>query len=354
LVNGDGTTLQSWQYHKCAITDFVTYRNDNLLEIRFDFSLNSEIRDRTTFDCSGVYLDTQSTESFNPNTNFKVDFKVPEIIVSPHVQIKSGVSTTDVICKTHMELMVRPSSTISNCVNANSLEKLQEVGWGHISKKLDLSTNESSDSIIQGTLPDDYAISYRVNLVGSEVPDVIHSTKFSKFAPFTNDDIILPTAEIFGIPIPIDAAFTIDAVEAPTGATYTVDVALEDLPLPIPYATIPGDTSTLFGVFPHYEIGEKPEFYLESLPAKDKIEFYKWISQYVNPGKAPEPIDVGVEILDGDNNLLQTWIYRDCEARSYQVFLEDNILMIKYHEQWGTEIKDRVMFACSGLHIDEL
>ena len=192
------------------------------------------------------------------------------------------------------------------------------------------------------------------HFVGSEVPETLHQTKFSKFVPFTTADITIPTAQIFGIPIPIDAAFTIDAVEAPDGSTYTVDVALEDLPLPIPYATIPGYTSTLFGVIPHYEIGETPEFYLESLPAKDKIEFYKWISQYVNPGRPPEPIDVGIEILDGNDNILQTWVYRDCEARSYQVFLEDNILMIKYHEQWGSEIKDRVMFTCNGLHIDEL
>jgi hypothetical protein len=251
--------------------------------------------------------------------------------------------------------MVRPSSTISNCVQANSLEKLQEAGWSHISKKLDLSSNESSDSIIQGTIPDVHAMSYRVNLVGSEVPEVIHSTKFSKFAPFTNDDIIIPTAEIFGIPIPINAAFTIDVVQAPDSySTFTVDVGLADLPLPIPTATISGNDPTLFGVIPHYQIGDKPEFYLESLPAKDKIEFYKWVSQYVNPGKPPEPIDIGVEILDGNDNVLQTWVYRDCEARSYQVFLEDNILMIKYHEQWASEIKDRVMFTCSGLHIDEL
>ncbi len=74
----------------------------------------------------------------------------------------------------------------------------------------------------------------------------------------------------------------------------------------------------------------------------------------MNPGKRPELIDIGVEILDGGGNLLQTWIYRDCKAISYQVFLEDNILMIKYHDRWQSEIKDRVMFSCNGLHIDEL
>jgi len=63
---------------------------------------------------------------------------------------------------------------------------------------------------------------------------------------------------------------------------------------------------------------------------------------------------VGIEILDGNGAQIQTWIYRDCEVYSYQIFLEENILMIKYHEQWASEIKDRVMFSCIGLHIDEL
>jgi len=326
LIKGDGTSLQSWQYHKCSVSDFVTYRNDDLLEMRFDFSSNYEIRDRSTFDCAGVYLDTEKTQFFSLYSNLDLKFKVREIIVSPHSQIRSGVPAHEVECKKEMELMIRPSRSLSYCVDEQSLETLQALGWEHISKKQDLTTvDESRDSaVIQGTIPakNEHAISYVINLVGSEIPETIHQTKFSKFAPFTTNDIIIYGRELLGTPI----------------AT----------------ATIPGDTSTIFGVIPNYQIGEKPEFYLESLPAKDKTEFYKWISQYVNPGKRPDPIDVGVEILDGDGNLIQIWVYRDCVVMSYQIFLEENIMMIKYHGQWASEIKDRVMFTCNGLHINEL
>ena len=126
------------------------------------------------------------------------------------------------------------------------------------------------------------------------------------------------------------------------------------MPLRIPTDSIPGDTSTIFGVVPHYQFGDAPRFYLESLPAKDKGEFYKWLSRYVNPGKTPDPVDVAVEILDGSGNTLQTWMYRNCSVISYQLFLEDYILVFKYHGLWQTEIKDRTMFSCSGLSLNRL
>ena len=96
------------------------------------------------------------------------------------------------------------------------------------------------------------------------------------------------------------------------------------------------------------------QFTLESLSSKDKQEFYKWLSRYTNPGKTPEPVDIGVEILDGSGNTLQTWMYRNCSVLSYQLFLEDYILGFKYHELWHMEIKDRILFSCDGLSFNRL
>jgi hypothetical protein len=199
-------------------------------------------------------------------------------------------------------------------------------------------------------------MSYRLNVIGRDIPEVVSSIKFSKFAPFTTDDITVNTAKILGLPMPENAFITLhESVQiGDLVLELDVEVPVADLPLPIPTATIPGDTSTLWGMMPYYHIGDKPSFYLESLPAKDKQEFYKWLSRYTNPGKTPETVDVGVEILDGSGNTLQTWMYRNCSVLSYQLLLDDYILGFKYHGLWHTEIKDRTLFSCDGLSLNRL
>jgi hypothetical protein len=199
------------------------------------------------------------------------------------------------------------------CVKSHRVNVLQGQDWEHISKK---QTDESKTepTILQAVLPtdDERGMSYKISAIGIEVPKEFQSLKISNFAPFTTSDI------------------TIDGV------------------------TIPGDTSTLFGVMPYYHFGDKPSFYVESLPAKDRIEVYKWLSRYTNPGKTPDPIDVGIQIFDGSGNLLQTWMYRDCTVVSFQVFLDQYILGFKFHGKWFSEIKDRTMFSCGGLHLNEV
>ena len=367
LVTGDGTILQSWQYHKCSVTDYVIYRDDNIMFTRFVKNIDYEIRDKTTFDCAGLNVDTEGklpfslyTDIFNKRMVAEPD--VPEIIVPPHVQLRSGTSANEIECKKEMELMIRPSNALPYCVKAHSITVLQELGWEHISKRPSEEPSIDKSKIgytnLKAVLPTDgeRAMSYRINVIGDEVPEVVHSIKFSKFAPFTTDDITVNTAKILGLPIPETAAITLHPTVHIGNMTLTVDVEvpLTDLPLPIPTATIPGDTSTLFGMIPYYHFGDKPSFYLESLPAKDKQEFYKWLSRYTNPGKTPDPVDVGVEILDGSGNTLQTWMYRDCSVLSYQLFLEDYILAFKYHGLWHTEIKDRTLFSCDGLSLNRL
>lgn len=363
FVTGDGTILQSWQYHKCSVTDYVIYRDDDVMFTRFIKTIDYEIRDKTTFDCAGLNVDIEGKLPFSLyadifSKGLVAEPDLPEIIVPPQVQSKSGPSANEIECEREMELMIRPSNKLNYCVNAISVTTLQEQGWEHISKKLSIDKSKIGYTNLKAVLPADgeRAMSYRINVIGRDVPEVVSSIKFSKFAPFTPDDITVNTAKILGLPIPDNAFITLhESVKIGNFTLFLdVEVPLADLPLPIPTATIPGDTSTLFGMMPYYHFGDKPSFYLESLPAKDKQEFYKWLSRYTNPGKTPEPVDVGVEILDGSGNTLQTWMYRDCSVTSYQLLLDDYILGFKYHGLWHTEIKDRTLFSCIGLSLNRL
>jgi len=108
-----------------------------------------------------------------------------------------------------------------------------------------------------------------------------------------------------------------------------------------------------YGITGAYEIGSKPSFYLESLPSKDKTILYtKLISKYINPGMTPELLPVTIELYAGDGTLLETWNYKKCQGIDYKVFLNQNMLTIKFHDQWQAEIQERMLFECAGLNVE--
>lgn len=70
---------------------------------------------------------------------------------------------------------------------------------------------------------------------------------------------------------------------------------------------------------------------LESLPNKDKAVVYHLVNMYVNPGVQPNPFDVKVEILNGDNSTLQTWNFGKCQITNYEPYLDKSALTYKFH-----------------------
>jgi len=93
-------------------------------------------------------------------------------------------------------------------------------------------------------------------------------------------------------------------------------------------------------------------FYIESLPSNDKEWFYQLLAKYVNPGKIPEEFDVAVEVFSGDNTLLQTWEYNQCERDNYGLYLDDSIVFYKFNEKWQSELNDGIIFEYVGLEFN--
>jgi len=54
----------------------------------------------------------------------------------------------------------------------------------------------------------------------------------------------------------------------------------------------------------------------------------------------------------GDGTLLETWNYKKCQGIDYEVFLNQNMLTIKFHDQWQAEIQERMLFECAGLSVE--
>jgi len=115
----------------------------------------------------------------------------------------------------------------------------------------------------------------------------------------------------------------------------------------VPMARVPRSDFPIS--IPGNVIGESPRFALESLPTKDKESYYQFLSKYVNPEKPPEPFDVTIHLVTGGGNILQSWKYADCSANDYVTFFLDNLLLYKFKETPGSEIRDKTFFECNGL-----
>ena len=56
VLDGKGSTIQTWKFDKCEITSYGTYLQDTVFIYQFSGIQDSEIRDRTNFSCVGVHL----------------------------------------------------------------------------------------------------------------------------------------------------------------------------------------------------------------------------------------------------------------------------------------------------------
>lgn len=89
LVSGSGEIIQTWKYSKCSVTNYSTFFIDNFLFFKFKQTFDSEIRDKTNFDCTGLEFDLnskniQQIQSVIPNNferaqTFVVSFEGPDI-----------------------------------------------------------------------------------------------------------------------------------------------------------------------------------------------------------------------------------------------------------------------------------
>jgi len=83
-----------------------------------------------------------------------------------------------------------------------------------------------------------------------------------------------------------------------------------------------------------------PQFYLSGLPSKDKLEVYRLVDEYVNPGKTPSTYDIRVDLLSGDGKPIQTWEYRKCAIVDYVVYLDSDKITYRYGEHDDSEYRE--------------
>jgi len=104
--------------------------------------------------------------------------------------------------------------------------------------------------------------------------------------------------------------------------------------------------------FPSNPVNSKPQFFLESLPSRDKKQLYELFSDYVNQGPQPHKFDVSVDLILGDGSVFQRWNYHECDLTDYAMQLEDSTLRFPFSNDRKSEILDRSDFLCNGLKLD--
>jgi len=110
----------------------------------------------------------------------------------------------------------------------------------------------------------------------------------------------------------------------------------------------PFDTIT----FPGNPMEESPQFFLESIPSQDKDPMYREFSKHINPGLQPEPFNVSIDMVTGDETILQRWNYVDCTLTDYTLYFQDSLLKFPFGSNPASEIRDKSDIACLGINLE--
>lgn len=95
-----------------------------------------------------------------------------------------------------------------------------------------------------------------------------------------------------------------------------------------------------------------PQFYLESIPTKDKQSYYNLVNRYMNIAttNSDYPLfDVSIDIIAGDGSIIETVHYTQCKLQSYYPYVNDLKDSYRFSGQDTSEIRDITTFSCSKI-----
>jgi len=157
-------------------------------------------------------------------------------------------------------------------------------------------------------------------------------TELLPFTPSEDDSVQGYVAHFFGPDF--DGLYTVE-----TFSDFSPSVNFIETPFDV--ITIPGNP-----------FDAKPQFFLESLPSKDKEKLYRYFSKWVNPGHEPEFVNVSIDAITGNGTILQRWNYMDCTLYDYTMHLQDSLLKFSYTGEQAPEIRDKSEFTCNGMNLE--
>jgi len=231
------------------------------------------------------------------------ELDIPE--TSAGDELEAELTTAPTSCKEGLNPVIKASDNSPACVKSTSIFKLIERNWMFVreafaqSDDLDQPETISDDFSSTDLIPSDSerAMFYTARASGGLLPREV-SANFHKFTPFTSEEPQIKPDN-------------------------------------------PTDLKTTY------------KFALESLPSKDKLEFYRLVGNVISGSRfADEPIDVNVDVVTGDGTVIQTWAYRDCTIDNYVTYLQDTVFFFQFSGEQAPEIRERVIAHCRGFELE--
>jgi len=238
------------------------------------------------------------------------------LVLSPLAQLRSGISPFDIQCKNDLELLIKSSKESSACVYPNSVMKFIERNWIHVfepavalaaagveseDEESDSETEESVSNMTQRqSYPSDdqRAMSFTVNFSGAslttdQMEPIYTFSKFKHLSKVTDATIVLPE-----------------------------------------------------------KTTDRPQFILESLPSLDKKPYYKMLTEWIAGTPQAIRFDVRVDVVAGNGETIQSWVYKECNAVDYYTFLSESLGVFAFHQKFESEIREKASYDCLGFKIE--
>jgi len=228
--------------------------------------------------------------------------------MTPRAQMLAGLSANQVMCKDGLNLVIKSADGTPACVKASTVFKLIERSW----ISMDSAFAEEPEPETEQVMPKS------------------KTTTQSDFLPTESDRAMYFKARISG------------------GLIKYTEVAKLNFFKFTPFEHQSNQ------IVPKNPLPNKPplRFLFETLPSKENIGYYQAIEDYFQSNSQVfKKFDVSIDVVSGDDTVLQTWEYRDCDLEDYTVYLQDNLLFNRFHDGNGPEIRERSIFHCGGISI---
>jgi len=261
------------------------------------FSLDSAFADSEQ-DRKSIFDLLISTQS-----DFLSELDVPE--TSAGDELEPELTTAPTSCKEGLNPVIKASDNSPACVKPTSIFKLIERNWMLLreafaqSDDVEQPETISDDFSSTDLIPSDSerAMFFTARASGGLLQKEV-VTNFHKFTPFTTEESQIRPDN-------------------------------------------PTDLKTTY------------KFALESLPSKDKLEFYKLVGNVISGSRfADEPFDINVDVVTGDGTVIQTWAYRDCTIDNYVTYLQDTVFFYQFSHEQTFEIRERAIAECRGFDLE--